>query len=102
VVDADDGKVIMLRKGQRLRVVLQGPTWQFAEPSDPDVTAPQGAPTYAPGDNCTPLPGTHCGTVTAEFKALKPGAAVITASRAPCFQCPDDHPQYRLEVRVRS
>ena len=102
VVDADDGKVIMLRKGQRLRVVLQGPTWSFAEPSDHDVLTPQGSPTYTPGDNCTPLPGTHCGTVTAEFKAMKTGASVVTAQRAPCFQCADDHPQYRLEVRVRS
>jgi hypothetical protein len=102
VVDADDGKVIMLRKGQRLRVVLQGPTWQFAEPTDAEVATPQGSPSYTPGDNCTPLPGTHCGTVTAEFKAMKAGASSISASRAPCFQCPDDHPQYRLEVRVRS
>jgi hypothetical protein len=102
VVDADDGKVIMLRRGQRLRVVLQGPTWQFAEPSDHEVLTPQGSPTYTPGDNCTPLPGTHCGTVTAEFKAMKTGASVVSATRAPCVQCADDHPQYRLEVRVRS
>lgn len=102
VVDADDGKVIMLRRGQRLRVVLQGPTWQFAEPTDHDVLTPQGSQTYTPGDNCTPLPGTHCGTVTAEFKAMKTGASVVTAQRAPCVQCADDDPQYRLEVRVRS
>jgi hypothetical protein len=102
VVDADDGKTIMLRRGQRLRVVLEGPTWQFAEPSDHEVLTPQGSSTYTPGDNCTPLPGTHCGTVTAEFKAMKTGVSVVNASRAPCVQCADDHPQYKLEVRVRS
>jgi hypothetical protein len=102
VADADDGKTIVLRKGQRLRVVLSGPTWQFAEPSDKDVLAQQGQQTYTPGENCTPLPGSHCGTVTAEFKALKIGASVVTAARAPCVQCSDDRNQYRLDVRVRS
>jgi len=105
VVDADDGKTIVLRRGQGLRVVLDGPTWQFAEPSDSEVLTPQGPATYTPGDNCTPLPGTHCGKVTAEFRAMKMGTSVVTATRAPCnegFQCPDEQAQYRLEVRVRS
>ena len=105
VVDADDGKTIVLRRGQKLRVVLDGPTWQFAEPSDADVLTPQGQATYTPGENCTPLPGTHCGKVTAEFQAMKMGTSVVTATRAPCnegFQCPDEQAQYRLEVRVRT
>ena len=102
VVDADDGKVITVRRGQRLRVVLQGPTWQFADPSDREVLTPQGSPTYTPGDNCTPLPGTHCGNVTAEFQAAKTGTSTLTAARARCLACADDDPQYRVEVRVRS
>jgi hypothetical protein len=105
VVDADDGKTISLRQGQMLRVVLDGPSWQFAEPSDAKVLAPQGEPTYTQGENCAPLPGTHCGTMKAEFKALKTGAATVTALRAPCgeaFRCADEAAKYQLEVRVRT
>ena len=105
VVDADDGKTISLRQGQVLRVVLEGPAWQFAEPTDAKVVAPQGEPTYTQGENCAPLPGTHCGTMKAEFRALKTGAATISATRPPCgegFRCNDEAAKYQLEVRVRT
>lgn len=107
VVDADDGKTIVLRRGQQLRVVLEGPTWQFAEPTDSKVLAPQGAPTYTAGEDCTPLPGTNCGTVTAEFRAGQAGASTLVAHRAPCgdparFQCLDEQAKFQLEVRVRT
>jgi hypothetical protein len=70
--------------GTRLELTLHSDLWAVQGSSEPRVHTPLGRPAYpASGPKCSfPAAEDGCGTVAAWFTALKPGKAVITATRA--------------------
>lgn len=84
VSEPDNGTAVTLRTGGTLRAVLHSTYWQFDPPSDSTVLASEGSASYSPDPPGTCVPGGGCGTVTATFRALRPGRAVVSAHRASC------------------
>lgn len=103
VGDAADGHTVVLRRGQRLRVVLASTYWQFHRSSNPDVLRMGGPPVVKPRlTGC--VPGQGCGTATATFVASTLGRAVVTATRTSCGEamgCTAESGRYSLVVVVR-
>ncbi|HYM66047.1 MAG TPA: hypothetical protein VEW68_02035 [Patescibacteria group bacterium] len=94
------GQVLQVQVGDVVQVILSSTAWTFDAPSDPSVLKLLGDPVIAPG---TCPPGMGCGSVIAKFGALKPGKAVVTASRASCgeaLRCVGDQGTYDLTVMV--
>jgi len=107
--DSDNGGTIVLRPGQKLKVVLSSTYWQFQDSSDRAVLRLDGQPQYAPrstdpsGASC--VPGQGCGTATAIFRAISAGQATVTATRNACgeaLRCTGSQGSYMLNVIVRS
>jgi hypothetical protein len=84
VTDADNGGTVAVAVGGTVTAVLHSTYWQFDPPSDPAVLRAQGPQTTSPAPRGTCVPGGGCGTVTATFRALRPGRSLITAERTSC------------------
>lgn len=85
-VTADEhsnGTTITLRLRQRLVVTLHNTYWQLTPPNA-NVLQVARAPNATPDPGCTSIPGTGCGTVTAEYVARGAGTAVVSAHRDSC------------------
>ena len=78
-----DHRVITLHRGQQLEVRLHSTYWHFRTPTA-GVLSTLGPPVYAPLPLGRCLPGAGCGTVTARFRAVRPGRATVTARRSSC------------------
>jgi hypothetical protein len=103
VSEADDRGTVTLRAGGTLSVVLHSTYWQYDPPSDPSVLRSQADPTYSPDPPGSCVPGGGCGTLTAGFRALRPGRAVITAHRTSCGEamaCVGDAGRFSVTVVV--
>jgi hypothetical protein len=103
VSEPDNGTTVTLRTGGALRAVLHSTYWQFDPASDPTVLASQGSPSYSPDPPGSCVPGGGCGTVTADFQALRPGRAVVTAHRTSCgeaLRCTGDAGSWMVTVIV--
>jgi len=102
--DAENGRTIMVRVGDRVSVVLDSTYWNFAGSSNVRVMAPAGRPSVSPEPSGC-VPGGGCGTDTAAFVAIAPGTAQISASRTTCgeaLRCTGSAGRYHLTVEVRS
>jgi hypothetical protein len=76
--------------GATVRLVLHNIYWTVHDSPDPSVLTMVGRPVYSSAGAVKCVPGAGCGTVTATFKALAPGSALISASRTSCgeaLQC---------------
>ena len=73
VGEADIGRTLTLARGDIVRVVLHSTYWQFDDPSNGAVVAPDGPPVYAAavGGGC--VAGQGCGTATAWFPRHRNG-----------------------------
>jgi hypothetical protein len=101
--DKDNGRTIVLRPGQRLRVVLGSTYWQFRASSNPAVLRLVGTPKTTPRSGC--MVGAGCGTETATFVAAAAGRAVVTAGRTSCGEamgCTPAASRFMLHVVVRA
>ena len=101
--DAQNGQSVQMHAGEVLRLTLGTTAWTFEPPSDQSVLQPQGEATVSPAPKGQCLPGMNCGTTTARFKALKAGAASVTATRLSCGEarrCVGAEGQYQLSVIV--
>ena len=99
--DAQQGQTVSVRVGQRFEVVLGSTYWTFDPPSDPSVVQGVVAPAYSPSPGC--VPGGGCGTATAEFVAVGPGQATLSASRTSCGEalaCGPASGSYKVTVVV--
>jgi hypothetical protein len=100
----DKGSTVNLRVGETLRVVLDSTYWSIKPSSNANVLAARGVPVVAPRlVGC--VPGQGCGTTTALFRALAPGVASISASRASCgeaMRCTLGNGSFKVTVRVQS
>jgi hypothetical protein len=102
--DAENGRTMTVRVGDRVSVVLDSTYWSFAGSSNAGVMAPAGRPSVSPmPSGC--VPGGGCGTVTATFLTIAPGSAQVSASRTTCgeaLRCTGSAGSYRLIVEVTS
>ena len=80
--DADSGRSFDLHVGDRLTLVLGSTYWMVQPPAAPSILAVAAAPTASPSPGC--VPGSGCGTVTAEFVADGAGTTTVVATRASC------------------
>jgi hypothetical protein len=93
-----------MHPGQTLMVTLGSTYWTIQGSSDSQVIAPVGAAITTP-QSCSAPPGSGCGTVSQEFRAVKSGTAQVTASRVSCgeaMRCVGPAGQYKLTVQVTS
>jgi hypothetical protein len=87
VVDEhSNGRAVHVAAGTTVVVVLHNTYWHFGPPPAGGMLAEVGQPSAAPrrpgAGGC--MPGMGCGTVTATFRAVGAGTAVIRASRTTC------------------
>jgi hypothetical protein len=73
--------VVPIRVGDVLKVRLDSTYWRFGTPSGSELRS-TAKPSYAPNRDC--VPGGGCGTVTAEYEAVRAGTAAVRASRTVC------------------
>jgi hypothetical protein len=103
VGEVDNGRVLTLQRGQRLRIVLHSTYWTFHGSSQPSVLLAEGPPDVNPQPSRC-VTGGGCGTVTAVYVALSNGLATVTATRTSCGEAEGCLPSaglWRVTVRVR-
>lgn len=80
---ASNGGTMTVVVGDRIRVVLEGPSWTFLPTSNEKVVKQDGkTEVVKASDSCGS--GGECGYATAYFDVLEAGKAEIRASRADC------------------
>ena len=94
---------VTLAPGDTLEVVLHSTYWSAPVSSGPAMLSPLGQPTAAPvstGPGCG-APGSGCGTVTTDFRAVADGTVRIDSTRSSCGEAKPCLPQQRgFEVTV--
>jgi hypothetical protein len=98
--DADNGKTVNLRVGDRLVIRLESTYWTFAGSDNPQVLKALGQVDVSPQPSGC-VPGGGCGTVTATYDVVGAGSAAVTASRTSCGEamgCSAAEGSYRLTV----
>jgi hypothetical protein len=102
--DSQNGKSVTMHPGQTLLVTLGSTYWTIQGSSDSLVLAPVDKAVTSP-QSCSAPPGSGCGTVSQEFRAVESGTAQVTASRVSCgeaMRCVGPAGQYQLTVQVMS
>lgn len=102
--DNQNGKSVTMHPGQTLLVTLGSTYWTIQGSSDSQVLAPVDKAVTTP-QSCSAPPGSGCGTVSQEFRAVRAGTAQVTASRVSCgeaMRCVGPAGQYQLTVQVTS
>lgn len=95
-----NGKSVTVTVGAPVELLLHNSYWNINASSRPDVLAELGAPTWIP---VTPTcaAGMGCNPVQAIFTAIRPGTAVLSASRMSCGEAMLCAPAQRhLQVTV--
>ncbi|MGA3057303.1 MAG: hypothetical protein ABSE70_04600 [Candidatus Limnocylindrales bacterium] len=101
--EADSGRTLTVSVGATVKLVLHNIYWTVHDSPDPSVMTMVGQPVYSGAGAVKCIPGTGCGTVTATFKALAPGNALISASRSSCgeaLQCTGGAGMFEVTVVV--
>lgn len=78
---------VSVHVGDELDVSLDSTYWRFTTQTSA-VLHPVGTPASVPGPGC--VPGSGCGTITARYRAVAVGRALVSADRALCgeaLQC---------------
>lgn len=100
--DADNGHTFALHVGDRLTLVLHSTYWMVQPPVAPSIVAVAAAPTASPSPGC--VPGSACGTVTAEFVVAGAGTTTVGATRTSCGEarlCAGSEGRYTITVTVQ-
>jgi hypothetical protein len=84
ISETSNGLTLSLSVGATLRLVLHNTYWTIGGSSASSVLALTAPPVYSGAGPISCIPGAGCGTVTASFRALAPGKAVVTAVRTSC------------------
>jgi hypothetical protein len=90
--------------GQTITLALDSTYWTIHGSSNPKVVHQIGKQVTTPQiSGC--VPGQGCGTAHAEFIALTPGQAVLSATRSACGEarrCVGSEGSYRTTISVRA
>ena len=103
VTETDNGKTLVTQVGSDVKLVLHNTYWQVLGSSNPAVLSLVSGPTYSGAGPIACIPGSGCGTVTAIFRAVAPGRAIVTASRTTCGEvlpCPSSAGSYEVTIVV--
>ncbi len=103
LTEADNGRTVTVAVGATVTLVLHNIYWQVQDSSKPSVLTMVGRPVYSGAGTIKCIPGTGCGTVTATFKAVAQGSALISASRSSCgeaLQCTGGAGKFEVTVAV--
>ncbi len=101
--ETDKGRVVNVRAGDQITVVLHSTYWDFKNVTAPNVLQQVGDVNYAP-DMQGSIPGSGAGTVTVVYKAVAPGRADIAASRTTCgeaLRCTPDQMAWQVTIVVQ-
>lgn len=101
--EANKDQSLAISVGATVTLVLHNIYWKVQGSSNPAVLALVGPPVYSGAGPIACIPGTGCGTLTASFKAVAPGSAVIFASRTSCgeaLQCTGGAGTFEVTVVV--
>jgi len=100
--DADNGRIVSVRRGDSITIVLNSTYWSMLAPTNTAVLEPRGPPVVVPRlQGC--VPGQGCGTVTAHYLALSTGQSQLAAHRETCgeaMSCTPDHKDWRATVTI--
>jgi hypothetical protein len=100
--DADNGRTLELRIGDRLEVGLHSTYWTIKGSSNPQVLLAESPVVISPSlSRC--VPGGGCGTVAMTFDVVGTGSADVTASRTSCGEamgCIGGDGSYKITVVV--
>jgi len=102
VTERQNNRIVTLRRGQELQVVLHSTYWQFHKTANTAVLRLVRRPKIRPNPAC--VPGGGCGTVTATYFTVAPGPALVTAERSSCGEasgCTAATGRFTLHVIVR-
>jgi hypothetical protein len=103
VTDTDSGSTVRARVGDSIVVTLHSTYWQLTDPAG-DVLVAVRAPTAdSGGPSCSPVPGSGCGTVRADFRVARAGTTEIRASRTSCgeaLRCTGDQGSWAVTVEA--
>ena len=105
VSEAQNGKVVTVRRGTVVTLLLHSTYWTIDGSSDPHVLAARGSEQHSPDPPGSCLPGVGCGTVHQQFSALRDGTSHLRASRTSCGEalaCRPDQAAYDVTVYVAS
>ena len=101
VSDNSRGTTVQAHLGDDIAVTLHSTYWQLGAPSG-NVLVQSGAPTSdAGGPSCSPVPGSGCGTVHADYRVARAGTTEIKASRTSCgeaMRCTGDQGTWSVTV----
>jgi hypothetical protein len=104
VSEADNGKTVDVRSGDRLDLVLHSTYWTVNDPASPSVLVARGPARYRSGGaGCPRFPGSGCGTVTQTYRAANLGTVDVTAHRDSCGEavaCAPDQRDFKVTVHV--
>ena len=98
------GETLTVEVGATIRLILHNTYWNIEQGNPAAVLALAAAPVYSAAGAVACIPGTGCGTVTATFRALATGRAVISASRTSCGEalaCTGGNGAFEVTVIVR-
>ena len=99
-----NGTSVRLATGDHLVVVLHSTYWQLPAPQE-GVLVVTGAPVAQPTPGCSRIPGTGCGTATANYVARRAGRTELVAHRDSCGEakrCVGSEGDWSIEVDVTS
>lgn len=103
VIDEDaNGKTVTVTVGSPVELILHNSYWTIQASSRPDILAEIGTPTQLPVSP-TCAAGIGCNPVRAMFTAMRPGTAVLSASRTSCGEallCAPDQRHFAVTVVV--
>jgi hypothetical protein len=104
--DADKGRTVTVAVGDQVVLTLANTYWRIADPRPPAILVPLGAPAVNPSPPNAPncVPGEGCGTVSASFRATKPGTAILEARRTTCGEargCVNGEGAYQVTISVQ-
>ena len=104
LADADNGRTVTVKVGDRLNIVLASTYWTFVASADGSPLRSDGSPRTSPRfGHC--VPGGGCGTVSAAFTAVAPGTVTVVATRTSCGEalaCGPGRRNFRVLVKVVS
>jgi hypothetical protein len=100
---SEDKRTVNVFVGQTITLTLDSTYWQIHGSSNPKVVRQIGKQVTTPQPSGC-VPGQGCGTARAEFIALTPGNAVLSASRTSCGEarrCVGSAGSYRTTIVVK-
>jgi hypothetical protein len=102
--DNANGKIVHVKAGDRIELILSSTYWDVAGSSAPRVVRQEGAARALPRPSgCPDIPGLGCAPEQADFSARAAGQAVIRASRLSCGEallCPPDKRHFTVTLVV--